>query len=171
MSYNPNQNKEEDKSMIKDLTEADMIIKDIAEMKRFVQNVEAEKEARIEQVKKQCEEKIGKRREVIEMLESSLMDFCKDKQHEIFNKKNTVKLVYGDLVLKKCPPKLDLVSGTWKDVVSKIEDIGTPDVLNCLKIKTEADKNAIKKLSKDVHAQLGVCVVNDIKYSYKINKG
>jgi len=156
-------------SDIKDIKDVDKALKVIAEIKRFIKSAEIERDARLQVVNEQCDLKIGDKRQILAELESRVNAFCVDQKKTIFKEKNTVNLVFGGIVLKKCPPKLVLARGTWQDVVGAIEAIGTPDVMNCIKIKAEPDKNQIKKLSKEMHEKIGVNVVSDEKIIIKTN--
>jgi len=164
MSYNIN---EYSGQSINDLKDADRAIKEISEIERFIKGVESERDARIDQVKKQAEERIGDRRERLEVIEKRLEGFCMENRGDIFKEKNSVKLIYGDLFLKKSPPKLKLVEdNTWDDVIDKIEQNGS--LAHCIRIKKEIDKNQVKKQGKETHDLLGVFVDRELKFSYKV---
>ena len=151
--------------LIKNLEEADAVLAQIAALRRNIALVEAHMNESIDAIKAQAAAEAEPYKREVAALEQSLMRFADYHKDELFARRKSLELTFGAFGFR-ASSKIKLLSKmTWERVLQALRDTGMEQ---CIRVKQEPDKEALKALSPEHLKGLGCKVVQEDSFFYEI---
>jgi len=138
---------------IKDLKAADNALREIGELNRKLQAIDADKADRIDAIKADAKAQAEPVQERVKTLEAGLELFALIHKDELFADRKTRTLVFGEIGFRKSTKLKTLTKWTWEKVLGAIKDFG---FLDAVRIKESVDKDALKQWPDDRLEMVGV---------------
>lgn len=151
--------------LIKTLEEADAALAQIAAQRRMIALIEATMNDEIDAVKVRATAEADPHKQEIVANEQALARFAEYHKAELFIRRKSCDLTFGSIGFR-ASTKIKLLSKmTWERVLEILRDTG---LRQCIRVKEEPDKEALKGLAPEHLKELGCKVVQEDTFFYEI---
>lgn len=151
--------------LIKNLEDADAVLAQIAALRRNIALIETGMNDDIDAAKARAAGEAEPYKQQIASLEQALCRFAEYNKAELFSRRKSCELTFGSIGFR-ASSKIRLLSKmTWERVLQTLRDTG---LTQCIRVKEEPDKEALKALSPDHLKELGCKVVQGDSFFYEI---
>lgn len=152
---------------ITSLEEADAVLAKIAARRRFLAVIENNMNEKIDDIKAEAAVLARPHKTDIAELEAALVHYASVNKPEVFGQRKSLELPFG-VIGFRASTKLKLIAKhTWERVLQALADNGLVD---CIRIKGEVDKEAMKGLSPEHLKELGCKLVQEDAFFYELNE-
>jgi phage host-nuclease inhibitor protein Gam len=155
--------------IIADLNEADAALTELASLKRELQAIKDDMNARIDAIKTEAKEKVEPIDARIKEIERAMATFGTVKKEDIFKRRRSIPLVFGKIGFHKSVELKPMPKMTWEKILEKAKELGFTDII---RKKESIDRDALKKWPDERLAQIGVCrsKKDDFFYETKVQE-
>lgn len=152
--------------VIQTLEEADATLARIAAHKRQIALVELGAEEEIEAVKLRAAGECETAKQEIAALEQALLRWGDYNKPSLFARKKSLELTFGVVGFRASTKLKTLSKWTWERVLCALKDAKMTD---CVRIKEEVDKEALKGLAPEKLAEIGVKAAQEDVFFYELD--
>lgn len=151
--------------VINSTEEADALLARIAGLKRQIDLVELSAAEEIDRVKLHAATETEPFRQEIAGMEQALIKYAEYHKPDLFAKKKSLELCFGVIGYRASTKLRTLTKWTWERVLGALREDERRD---CIRVKEEVDKEALKTLAPDVLARYGVRAVPEDAFFYEL---
>jgi phage host-nuclease inhibitor protein Gam len=153
---------------IRDLTDADRALREIAEIDRAVEAANHALNEEIDHLKQETQEAIGPLLERKEMLGAGLANFA-ELSKEMFKDKKSRELDFGTIGYRKSSSLavIKKICSTWKEVLGMLRQY---DFREAIRVKEEPDKEVMAEWPKERLELVGVQRVEKDEFYYEVKQ-
>lgn len=153
---------------VNSLEEADATLAAIAGRKRQLELLKLSAAEEVEAVKLRLAAESEPVKEEIEQLEQSLSRFVDVSRATLFNpRKKSIALGFGTIGFRLSTSVKTKSKWTWERVLCALRDA---DMRDCIRIKEEVDKEALRGLAPDQLSEVGVRLVSEDVFFYELTE-
>lgn len=154
---------------IRDLTDADNALAEIAEIDRAVEVANHQLNEDIDNMKKGVQEEIAPLLERKEMLGAGLANFAELNRTEMFKDRKSRELDFGVIGFRKSTALATIkkVCSTWKEVLGKLKQY---DFRDAIRVKEEPDREVMSEWPKERLDLVGVQRVEKDEFFYEVKQ-
>ena len=154
---------------IRDLSEADEALAEIAEIDRAIEAANHQLNEDIDSLKKETQAEIEPILQRKEILGAGLANFAELNKGDLFKDRKSRELGFGVIGFRKSTSLalLRKLCSTWKEVLGKLREYGFRDAI---RVKEEPDKEAMSEWPKERLELVGVQRVEKDEFFYEISQ-
>lgn len=154
--------------VIASLEEADATLAEIAAQRRQITLIDLGAAEEIERIKLSAAAEAEPARQRIAALEQALLRYADYHKPDLFAKKKSLELTFGVIGYRASTKLKTLSKWTWERVLETLKT--TEGGARCIRIKEEVDKEALKALSPEKLAEVGVRAVPEDAFFYELDE-
>lgn len=143
--------------------EIDNALRQIGELDRNIQLLEASQNEMIDQIKAQTKESAAPLQEKKTGIELAIKEYCEANRAE-FSKVKTKTFTFGSVGFRI---STKIMIKRVADTLQALKDL---KLLTCIRTKEEIDKEAMKSLSSETLAEVGASLKTENTFGYEINQ-
>ena len=102
-----------------------------------------------------------------EAREQALMQFALARREELFKGRKSRELTFGTIGFRVSSSLRTIKKMTWERVLGVLKERG---MTNCIRIKEEVDKEALRTLGPNTLADVGCKLVQEDGFFYELNE-
>jgi phage host-nuclease inhibitor protein Gam len=154
---------------IRDLTDADRALREIAEIDRAVEAANHELNEDIDRMKEEVQETLLPLIERKEMLGAGLANFAEISKADLFKDRKSKELDFGTIGYRRSTSLavMKKICSTWKEVLGKLRQY---DFKEAIRVKEEPDKEVMSEWPKERLDLVGVQRVEKDEFFYEIKQ-
>ena len=152
---------------LKSLEDVDNALGWIAARKRQIAAIEAKMNDAIDKAKAAALEEAEPHKQEIATLEAALVKYAEYNKAELFARRKSLELAFGVIGYRASTKLKLLAKHTWERVLQSLRDNGLHD---CIRVKEEVDKEAMKGLTPEHLKDLGCKVVQEDVFFYELSE-
>ena len=147
--------------------EADAALARIAARKREMSLLELGLKEDVDRLKKECATQCEPIKQDIMEQEQALIRYAESRKAELFTKKKSVDGMFGTYGFRASSILKTIKKVTWDNVLGLLDERGMQD---CIRIKREVDKEALRQLQPEVLADLGCKIIQEDVFYYELKE-
>ena len=154
---------------IRDLTDADKALREIAEIDRAVEAANHSLNEEVDRLKEETQAAIAPLLERKEMLGAGLANFAELSREELFKDRKSRELDFGAIGYRKSTALgvIKKVCSTWKEVLGKLRQYGFREAI---RVKEEPDKEVMSEWPGERLELVGVQRVEKDEFFYEVKQ-
>lgn len=149
---------------INSVEDADAVLAEIAARRRQIELHEIALREDVDKLKAQCATKCEVHKQEISAREQALIQFALSRREEIFKGKKSMDLTFGTIGFRASSVLKTQRRITWEQVLNLVKERG----LDCVRIKEEVDKDALRGMDADTLAGVGCKLVQEDSFFYEL---
>jgi phage host-nuclease inhibitor protein Gam len=154
---------------IRDLTDANQALREIAEIDRAVEAANGDLNESIDHLKEEVQAIIAPLLERKEMLGAGLANFAELSKDSVFKERKSRELDFGVIGYRKSTAlgTIKKICSTWKEVLGKLRQY---DFKEAIRVKEEPDKEVMSEWPKERLELVGVQRVEKDEFYYEVKQ-
>ena len=153
--------------VVNTVEDADAILAEIAARKRQISLHEIALREDVDKLKTECAARCEPLKKDIEAREQALMQFALARREELFKGRKSRELTFGTIGFRVSSSLRTIKKMTWERVLGVLKERG---MTNCIRIKEEVDKEALRTLGPNTLADVGCKLVQEDGFFYELNE-
>lgn len=149
------------------LEQVDATLAEISAKKRTVALIETSLNEDIDKLKLKAASQCESYKQEIASLEQAIIKYADYHKPDLFKVKKSVQLTFGQIGFRTSSKLKVLSKWTWERVLEALEDRG---LTNYIRVKKEADKEALKGLAPEKMPGVGVKLVAEDVFFYELEE-
>lgn len=150
---------------VRDLTQANAALGEIAQLKRNIEIIETDMNDSIDRIKRAADAFAAPRRARLEALANGLSAFAEFNKNSLFAKKRGVELSFGTLGFRRSSEIKPKGRGTWAQVLNKIKELGASEAI---RIREDVNRDTLRAWPEERLEILGVTRVDKDLFWYEL---
>lgn len=138
---------------VRDLQQANVVLGEMAQLKRNIDIIEADMNESIDRIKRAADAFSAPRRTRLEALANGLLAFAEFNKETLFGKRRGLELSFGMLGFRRSSEIKPHGRGTWAQVLDKIKELGIGEAI---RIREDVNRETLRGWPEERLELLGV---------------
>jgi phage host-nuclease inhibitor protein Gam len=154
---------------VRDLADANMALREIAEINRAVESANHALNEDIDRMKQEVQETVAPLLERKEMLDAGLANFAELSKEQLFKDRRSKELDFGSIGYRKSTSLATVkkICSTWKEVLGKLRQY---DFREAIRVREEPDKEVMSEWPQERLELIGVQRIEKDEFFYEIKQ-
>ncbi|MBF0438740.1 MAG: host-nuclease inhibitor Gam family protein [Magnetococcales bacterium] len=150
---------------VRDLTQANAVLGEIAQLKRNIETIEADMNDSIDRIKRSAEAFAAPRHARLNALANGLLAFAEFNKEALFVKRRGIELSFGELGFRRSSELKPKARGTWAQVLDTLKGVGAGEAI---RVREDVNREVLRLWSDERLQLVGVQRVEKDIFWYEV---